>query len=103
MGINCFDQYSLLHFATGVIAYFWGIKFINWVLLHAAFEIIENTDTGMFLINRYAANVWPGGKPYRDSFTNSMCDNIFAFVGWITAYLLDEYGNKYGLYPKHIT
>lgn len=66
------------------------------------FEIVENTNQGMFVINKYLGNIWPGGKPYADSVLNSVGDTFYALLGWIIAYLVDYYGNKFGLYEKHI-
>lgn len=46
-----FDQYTYLHFAIGIVVYFWNISLINWVIIHTIFEIIENTQTGIHIIN----------------------------------------------------
>ena len=51
MGIHLIDQYSLLHFASGIIAYFAGVPFIAWVVMNFIFEAIENSGPGMSLIN----------------------------------------------------
>ena len=32
------DKYSLLHFASGVIVYYWNISFISWFIIHALVE-----------------------------------------------------------------
>lgn len=106
MGHLIADQYSLLHFSTGVISYFWQIPFLLGFLIHIIFEIVENTEFGMSIINRYFVNKgslfqWPGGKYKADTFINSMGDNIFYAVGWILSYLLDYYGSKKGWYSKH--
>lgn len=103
MGIYFADQYSLLHFATGVIAYFFAIKLRHWFIIHLSFEMLENTEFGMELINKYFSNIWPGKKNYADSLTNSILgDNMFAILGWIVAYLLDNYGAKYQWFGKHL-
>ena len=95
MGSFFFDQYSILHMASGVIAYFFGIKLINWIIAHGLFEYLENTNQGINFINTYLKNIWPGGKPKSDSFTNSMLgDNFFAVLGWCIAYYFDEMGKK---------
>jgi hypothetical protein len=101
MGQTTFDQFSLLHFASGIIAYFWGLPFVWWVVIHAVFEIVENTKIGMQFINKYFT-AWPGGKQHPDSFMNSMIgDNISSIVGWIFASSIDKYyqGEKFSL--KH--
>jgi len=100
MGINLFDQYTYLHFAVGIIVYFWDISLLEWSVIHTFFEILENTSWGMKLINRFP--FWPGGKPYADSITNCVGDTIGAIIGWISAYMVDAIGVKYGWYEKHI-
>lgn len=97
MGIRFFDQYSLLHFATGVIMYFWGMPLWLWNSLHILFELIENTQFGMDVINNYI-KVWPGGKPYSDALINSVGDVFFGHVGWMVGYYLDLYGIKQNWY-----
>lgn len=62
MGNKLFDQYTYLHFATGIIVYFWNISLFNWIILHSFFEFIENTTFGINIINKYFT-YWPGGKP----------------------------------------
>lgn len=98
MGKNFFDQYSLLHFAVGIIAYFWGISFWSWFFLHLLFEIIENSPIGMKFINNNFLKIWPGGKPRPDAFINSLGDQFFACFGWLTAYYFDYMGDKYEWY-----
>lgn len=95
--INLFDQYSILHLATGIIAYFWRIKFTSWFIIHLLFEIIENQTTSMEFINMYFPQ-WPGGKAKADTLINSVSDQFFAMLGWIIGYMADYYGNKYELY-----
>ena len=101
MGVKLFDQYSYLHFAVGIIAYFWNISLLNWIILHTIFEILENTQIGMNIINKYLL-IWPGGKPKSDSIINSIGDTIGTILGWFSAYYLDKIGNKYNWYPLHI-
>jgi len=106
MGANFADQYSLLHYAVGVIAYFWNIPFILTIIIHTLFEIVENTKFGMGIINRFFVKnkhfSWPGGKNKPDAFINNVGDTIFFAVGWLSAHYLDATGNKYGWYPAHI-
>lgn len=97
MGSKLFDQYTLLHFATGVMAYFWGMSFTLFFLIHTAFELFENTETGINFINRWFT-IWPGGKPQANSIINRIGDTIGAIIGWYTAYKLDTYGVKYKWY-----
>lgn len=101
MGQYIFDQYSLLHFAVGIIAYFWSIDIVLLFLLHAVFEISENTDIGMKFINDYIY-LWPGGKPKADSVINQIGDTISSLFGWYVAYYVDNIGIKYEWYEPHI-
>ena len=84
MGVYFTDQFSLLHLASGVIAYYWGISFIWWFAAHAAFELIENTERGMQVIRWF--KLWPGGKSHADSGLNRVGDHFYACVGWAFAY-----------------
>ena len=97
MGNQLLDQYSLLHFATGVVAYFWNIGFITWAFFHGAFELIENTPQGMKFINKNLT-WWPGGKPKADAWINIIGDNLSAIAGWYCAERLDEMGKRRGWY-----
>lgn len=96
MGTRFADQFSLLHFAAGVVAYFFGIPFLVWVILNLLFEIAENSPQGIRLINSFS--FWPGGKPYPDSLINIIGDIFFIILGWGAAYLLDYLGDRYRWY-----
>ena len=87
MGKTFFDQYSLLHFASGIIAYYIGVGMPQWFLAHLAFELIENTEFGMRIINRLP--FWPGGKDYADAWINILGDNVFAALGHCFANMLN--------------
>jgi hypothetical protein len=99
--MGAIDQYSFLHFSTGAIVYFWNIKLLPWLIIHALFELIENTPIGINFINTYF-KIWPGGKQGPDSFINSQMDNVFAMLGWLVSFYLDKLGNKYNWYPSHL-
>jgi len=101
MGNRLFDQYTYLHFAVGILVYFWDISLLNWFILHTIFEITENTQTGINFINKYIV-FWPGGKTKPDSIINIIGDTSGAILGWLSAYYLDKKGNKYGWYDLHI-
>lgn len=101
MGTQIFDQYTLLHIACGIIAYFWGMPLLVWFGVHTLFEIIENSERGMYLINHYV-RFWPGGKPYADAIMNNVGDTIGAIVGWGVARALDVVGSKHGWYVQHM-
>lgn len=100
MGKYFSDQYSLLHFSVGVVAYFWNIPLIIATIIHAIFEIVENTEQGMFIINKFFVGdtilTWPGKKNKPDTITNIIGDNVFFIIGWIISNILDEtYGNSF--------
>ena len=90
MGSAAFDQFSILHVASGIIAYFWGVPFSTFFVLHLLFEVVENTRWGMHVINKHVT-LWPGGKPYADALVNSVSDQCFASLGWIVSHYLDKY------------
>jgi hypothetical protein len=100
MGQQFIDQYSLLHFAVGIVAYFWNIDMIMLLLIHIVFEVSENSIVGMNIINNI--KIWPGGKPEADSMVNQIGDTISSILGWYTAYYLDKMGDSYGWYEPHI-
>jgi hypothetical protein len=93
MGEYFTDQFSLLHFSVGVVAYFFGIPLILFIILHTIFEIVENTKTGMYIINKYFT-FWPGGKPSPDTLLNSFGDTVYSIIGFIIANQLDKYYKK---------
>lgn len=92
MGHAFLDPYSLLHFAVGVVAYFWGVSLEAWIGVHILFEVLENTRAGMAFINTMFLG-WPGGKPRPDSVLNSVGDTVCAAGGWLAAQALDR---RYG-------
>ena len=102
MGIRLFDQYTFLHYACGVVVYFFGVSLDKWMMLHTLFEISENTAYGVRFINTYLANIWPGGKPQSDSVVNIVGDSVGTLMGWLSAMVLDQLGDKLGWYERHI-
>lgn len=94
-----FDQFSLLHFASGIIAYFWGLPLMWWFIIHAVFEFVENTELGTKFINTYIP-VWPGGKHTKETFENSVIgDNVSAVAGWIFASSVEKAFQGKKLFP----
>jgi hypothetical protein len=89
MGIYFTDNFSLLHLASGIVAYYWGISFMAWFIVHAAFELIENTQAGMRVIR--LIKLWPGGKTHADSGLNSMGDQFYSCMGWIIAHYFSKF------------
>ena len=102
MGHLFADQYSILHFSVGTLMYFWNIPFLIAMLVHILFEYLENTKTGMALINKYIIHPgwfsWPGGKYESDYPINTFGDNVFFFLGYVISYILDIVGIKRGWY-----
>ena len=98
MGRAFVDQYSLLHFATGIVAYFWGISAWVTIIAHLLFELVENTEKGITIINRYL-KWWPGGKPYADTVPNSIGDTLATMLGWFIARAADRMSTERHLYP----
>ena len=98
MGRLLFDQYTYLHFASGVIAYFWNISLYYWIVFNIIFEFVENTTMGMDFINNF--KYWPGGKNYKDSVLNSVGDVFGSAVGWYSAHLINQGGNYYRLFSR---
>jgi hypothetical protein len=90
MGLCLIDKYSLLHFAVGIIAYFWSISLFLTIVLHILFEFIENTPIGMNLINIYFIGWWPGGKTHPDNLKNRISDVVFTGLGWGLAWFISK-------------
>lgn len=96
MGHLFLDQYSLLHMAIGIISYFWNIPLLFGIIIHILFEIFENSEWGMQLINTYMIKSgyfgWPGNKKYPDKLINQIGDNISFVFGYLLSKYLDTYG-----------
>ena len=102
MGIYFTDQFSLLHFASGIIAFFWEISLFKWFLLHIIYEVVTNTRFGIYFINNYT--FWPGGKLNYDTIHNIIGDQVWALIGWGFAYFIVSYfyhGSKTDTYLQH--
>ena len=98
------DQYTYLHFAAGIIAYFWGLSFTTWLIAHGLYEFVEITPAGTDFINRYFGSIWPGGGKHKAEYflNNGLGDTISSIIGWLSAYLLDKVGSNLGWYSMHI-
>lgn len=92
MGQKFMDQFSLLHFAVGVIAQFWGVDLGWFIVIHTIFEALENTEYVMRFTRHF--HYWPGGKPLADSFLNMVGDTFFSILGWVCAYCIQAIGEK---------
>ena len=98
MGQKFLDQYSFLHYAVGVVAYFWGIPLLFAVFAHVIFEYIENTNYGITFINTTLHGIWPGGKPAADSLLNQFGDTIAFGTGWLAAKWVNDFGKARNWY-----
>ena len=88
MGVAFADKYSASHFMFGVVFYHLGVDFVVASVLHAIFEYLENSDWGIYTIQRFFNNKWLrwiGGKTHPDSILNSVGDQFFFMSGWIVA------------------
>lgn len=105
MGYLFLDQYSLLHFAVGVVAYFWYFDFWSAFLLHTLFEAFENIPIGIRILNKLFPKGglfrWPGDKVKSDSFINTVGDTLAFVVGYLISKYLDELSTLKGWYFVH--
>lgn len=90
MGKTIFDKYSILHLVVGCIFRYFNFSLESLFILHTIFELTENTQIGMKIINDYIT-IWPGGKDKADSHLNSFSDIIFSLIGW---YIMDKTNNN---------
>jgi hypothetical protein len=90
MGTKPMDRFSFLHVATGIVSYYLGISLKWWTILNIAYEIIDNTNCFMYIVNNYIPNIWPGGKPGPDTIINSMGDILSSIFGWYIAYMINK-------------
>ena len=91
MGEYFTDNFSILHFASGIIFYYVGISFSTSFVAHIFFEAIENQDFSLEIINK--TGWWHGGKDKADSVINSLGDQFYFCLGWLVSKYLD-YDNK---------
>jgi hypothetical protein len=89
MGQNFIDQYSLLHFASGIMFYFLGINFNISIFIHTLFEIIENIPLGTTNVY-YLHLFWLGGRNEPDTFLNSVGDTVIFALGFLTSRYIDK-------------
>ena len=93
MGKELIDKFSYLHFASGIIFYYFAFTLKSSFIIHTIFEFSENTPEGMRFINNNFKNIWPGQKNFSDSFTNNVGDTIFFVLGWLSAKYISEGNN----------
>lgn len=88
MGIYFTDKFSLLHFASGIIAYYWNISLIKWFIIHLVFELTENREKIVKYIDKIP--LWPGGKKKPDTAINSIGDQFYSILGWLFTHIYLE-------------
>jgi hypothetical protein len=81
-----FDEYSIVHFAIGVLTFQAGFSFVTLAILYAIFKIFSNMSLGMYVIDKYFTP-FIGYKLYPESFKNIGTDLALCFIGWIFGYL----------------
>jgi len=97
------DQFVYLHFAVGILFYYWGVSLKNFIIIHTLYEIFEITPMGVNIINKYFKDIWPGdGKNLEELGINALGDTLGAVLGWLSAMKLDHLGKEYGWYELHI-
>jgi len=89
MGVFFIDTYSLLHFATGIILYYFGFSFLLMTIIHIIFEVVENSNYGMMIIRNI--KIWPGGKETADTLINNLGDQFYASLGWLLSYYINKF------------
>lgn len=88
MGVYFTDKFSLLHFAMGIVVYYWNISFIKWFLIHLIFELTENREKIVKYIDKIP--LWPGGKKKPDTIINSIGDQFYSMLGWLFTHIYLE-------------
>jgi len=84
MGKYLLDTFSIIHFVVGILWRYMGFDIIRLFIYHSIFEIVENSNFGIHIINTYV-KIWPGGKPAADTPINSIGDVLISLVGWMLA------------------
>jgi hypothetical protein len=88
MGKYVIGKYSIYHLCSGIIAYYCGLSFAKWFILHAIYEVLENSRLQKELDK---IEIWPGRKPSPDTFMNSIGDQISTMTGWCIGYVVNKY------------
>jgi len=79
-----FDPYSLAHAGAGVAARSVGLSLGATVLIHTAFEILENQ---YLKFHPTVKKIFP--DPSKDTLINMVGDTLSTVLGW---YLTDQHG-----------
>jgi hypothetical protein len=81
-----FDEYSIVHFAIGVLTFQAGFSFVTLAIIYAVFKIFSNISLGMYVIDKYFTR-FIDYKLYPESFKNIGSDLGMCFLGWLFGFL----------------
>ena len=81
-----FDEYSIVHFAIGVLTFQAGFSFVTLAIVYAIFKIFSNMSLGMYVIDTYVTPLL-GYKLFPESFKNIGSDLGMCFLGWLIGFL----------------
>jgi hypothetical protein len=82
-----FDEFSMAHFAFGILSFQTGVSFVSLAILYTIFKVIGNISIGKYVIDSYLTPVL-GYKLYSESFKNIVADLSMCFLGWFAGFLL---------------
>ena len=85
MDQNAFDEYSIIHFSIGLLAYQSGFSFITLVIFYSIFKIFGNTSFGINIIDKYVSPIF-GYKLFPESYKNIISDLGICLFGWFLGY-----------------
>jgi hypothetical protein len=86
-GDALFSQYSLLHFAMGLIIFFTKVPLLLATLAYTAFLLVHHSEEGSRFMSKFVP-MWPGGKRSEDYLP--ILGDILAFdAGWLAASAAD--------------
>jgi hypothetical protein len=81
-----FDEFSVVHFAIGVLTFQAGFSFLTLAIIYSIFKIFSNVSLGMYVIDTYVTPLL-GYKLFPESFKNIGSDLGMCFLGWLVGFL----------------
>ena len=82
-----FDEYSVVHFAIGLLTFQAGFSFLTLAIVYAIFKIFINVSVGMYVVDTYITPLL-GYKLFPESFKNIGSDLGMCFLGWLVGFLV---------------
>jgi len=82
-----FDEYSVVHFAIGLLTFQAGFSFLTLAIVYAIFKVFSNVSLGMYVIDTYVTPLL-GYKLFPESFKNIGSDLGMCFLGWLVGFLV---------------